>query len=456
MSYLSGTVMSWSVHRAIISLWFRIPQKSIDDAAKEYDAAIASWDHDGQTPQMAGIIPLVTFGKVGTSSTIRTELKNFGSWVYTNYVAVQVGALPDSPYVWVSTRQDTIQIEDEAPIAPDSTWNTEPSYIGVWCRSDQVRLAINLEFGTHASITGVPELVGHDVDDRQAYFFFPPTFPPPARTWNQTFTYEDINQDYVYPQTECLRSHPLLADVDQPYVAGSGITVAADRWHHLLLSFDTTKPCITHGLQTEESVLTPKPVVVSAPKMWIAFDNANKNGRQLSCYNIKEGVDDNWIISPAGRHVADTISGFDGITVVAYDPVQRETETVTRIGTSEPTYDSGTLPILLGGLMGFPASSRWVDHIHEVEMAEFQMFAGIAADTSDESIRNVFVKDGKPVPPKKEKSDEDDTEGSIAFFGREPDMMLHGSGKWISGSAGNYANLGQVAAIKRYIPDPKL
>lgn len=91
-------------------------------------------------------------------------------------------------------------------------------------------------------------------------------------------------------------------------------------------------------------------------------------------------------------------------------------------------------------------------------MAELQIWAGQTLDTSDVSMRRLFIDDkGKPVPPSKAEK----------VLGK-PDVKLHGSGNWKAGrntgtsgidKDGNTKSDGQfqhIAGIERFLPDPQL
>jgi len=116
---------------------------------------------------------------------------------------------------------------------------------------------------------------------------------------------------------------------------------------------------------------------------------------------------------------------------------------------------------------GDSSSKTGVQH---VELAELQIFADVTLDTAVESNRRAFIdykhdQDGnpigsdlKPVDPKKAEE----------LLGQRPQILLHGSSKWIDGNNsgslgmdddGNKIDSGQFTPtgdIKSYTPDPSI
>ena len=92
-------------------------------------------------------------------------------------------------------------------------------------------------------------------------------------------------------------------------------------------------------------------------------------------------------------------------------------------------------------------------------MAELQIFTGITQDFSRVGSRRAFINsNGMPVPSDKKASSQDPTSGSIESLGREPDILLHKSGNWKTGT-----NTGRLAfgfnptgKILSYRPNPSL
>jgi hypothetical protein len=511
MSYLTLSGSIPSSRKAVISLWFRIPQATIDAAAREFEAAYNTGDpeslntygsgwrgggggaitYEKQPPQMAGIIPLLIFGKPGSENNLTNKIQNFGSWTaryyFWEYTAFPVGR-------WVLYDTVVNQIEDRVDIRGSTKWTTEPSYIGVWCTGNPQRalLAVNLETGSHASISGGNLIiVDHTVLDRS--FYDGPAAEMPARTWGATTTYGG-DTSIFYPITESFRTHPLVRDIAQ-YDGTSensppfGITVTPDKWHHLLLSFDLTIPCATHGISTNDegemqaAFNAPNPSVFtdSAPKMWIAYDGENKKGRDLSYYWTGKGArgeftdppmpdlpdgggDPNEVLSHNAWRIAGLVCGADSTEVIPppdHGPLtDPETNVFTTAGLKAAIY-SFSSPPLPTEPMGLPGMTEWVDHIHHVEMAEFQMFTDVTLDTSDvTSVRAFISAQGEPVPPARKQAIEADgstTVGSILLMGKTPEVLLHGQTNWIKGkNTGTSGQFTPTGAIKRYKPDPAI
>jgi hypothetical protein len=519
MSYLTLRAGIPSFSKAVISFWFRIPQAAIDAAAQEFEAAWNSdpasefsygngWNggsrpsdiaYSRQPPQMAGIIPLLIFGKLGSGGNVDSEQQTFGSYKVTHYFWVATDPPTDPPSgAWVASNSTVEQIVNQVGI-PGSAWDTEPSYIGVWCTGNPQRalLAVNLETGVHATITGGGLIIeSHTATDRA---FYDGPFPFPERTWTETVTYGGDTGIY-YPKTESFRTHPLVEDVGQYDGMGGdspsfGISVIPDEWHHLLLSFDLSISCSTHGVATNDTeeiraandASSPSVFTDNAPKMWIAYDAENKQGRDLSYYWPGKGAsgepekpDDSWdpneVLSHNAWRIAGAYCAASGtVTNLPFEPsVDPETTVVITTGLDAADYSYISSPLPTDAPMGLPGTTEWVDHIHNVEMAEFQMFTGITLDTTDDTSISAFVdQDGKPVSPTKKQSVDADgnvtgDSGSIELLGKKPEIMLHGQSNWINGNNtgtlgvdqdGNINPDGQfepTALIKKYKPDPQL
>ena len=125
---------------------------------------------------------------------------------------------------------------------------------------------------------------------------------------------------------------------------GSSITVTADRWHHLILSFDfsTRSDCLFY---------------------W-SFDDVNYSDDYLWPHKT-------------GSQTINSVKAF------------------TAGGSITP--ENGALQSSTHKY-GIPSTDEYVDWVYSVEMAEFQMWVGQSADVSQETVRRLFVDStGKPV-----------------------------------------------------------
>jgi hypothetical protein len=275
---------------------------------------------------------------------------------------------------------------------------------------------------------------------------------------------------------------------DQSY---GGQRIMPDQWHHLLLSFDLTNECVTSGGHTEETYhtdpITHLTIIDSmsgeevtsdtagsrtsgACKMWVAFDDVNLIGRNLSCYWPNGYGDSNAILPVTGYFTA--CDNTHDVSSRDYDINGTDSTNISVTPTPSYTFKPAagdSKPI------GLPGSAKFVNSILKVEMAEFQMWIGQTLDTGVEKNRRAFIdykrdangdpipdKNGKltlvPVPPAK----------AANLLGRIPDVELHKSGNWIKGnntgttgagpdgkpiSAGQFTPTG---VIKKYKPDPSI
>jgi hypothetical protein len=283
-------------------------------------------------------------------------------------------------------------------------------------------------------------------------------------------------------------------DLNTPPFEGAKIT--PDKWHHLLMSFDlsnkvnTTGQKITYtetngsGSSTEVERDDEGSRTTSTCRMWIALDDVNLLEKKLSAYWPRGSSDPHAVLTVNGFYTADDVVRdifTTGNPIAACDG----TDLTTR-----ETYDTASYEFTPAKLdmtrLGIPAVDAYVDHVRNVEMAELQLFTGLALDTGMESNRRAFVspaedgngdpimgEDGlqvmKPVFADKKGTEENHySSGSIEYLGREPDILLHGSGKWKKGD--NTGRLGvdgtgkpipggkfkPTGRIITYRPDPTL
>jgi hypothetical protein len=401
MSYLQlETGIPDDVSKAVISLWFRVPQASIDAARNQEIPDDREGDINDYFPAFLRVIPLVTFG----SSEPATTDKGFGS-----------GAAP-----------------------------TSPSFIGVDCSgattpTDKNMLAVHL-----------------------------------AMSNNSTFVMTPMPTDIAsLSDPEFIDS---LQRKDAFYMGGAGsnpytgeefsiLDVTADHWHHVLISFDLTNPAVMRYSTAPESEGVPIYLPGGPTFMW-AFDGVDKTDYSLSpssaqVYNVpllgaapipfNEITTNNLITIPGGA------ASFIG----TWSPVPVKTA---------------------GNPVGLPASAVFVDNIYPVEMAEFQLFAGVTLDTSVVANRRAFITaGGTPADPLKRPNppplpgvpppEPPPLKGPLELLGKQADILLHGSGNWIAGkNTGGVIKINEIGkpttvpaedltptgAIVSYSPDPSL
>jgi hypothetical protein len=330
MSYLELSTGIADFKQAVISLWFRVPQASMDSLVAD----------DSSGVPLAGVLPLVTFGKTFHDSSDDAELS--------------------------------------------------PCYIGIVWDRDKAGISVNIQLSDHGTYSG-----GY------------------------------------YDENPVTMTRPEWFLID-PSGEGYRIEVAADSWHHLLLSFD-----LTHDIST---VIVPRGDVWvdSYCKMWISLDDKNCDGTQLNEIGVIS-------ITPF-------LAGFDPNAIVTTQYSLTPPSDIIGIGgATDGAYFYRPSPIpSVGENIGSPADSRYVLKILPVELAELQFFTEVTLDTSNESNRRAFVDaDGKPVPPVATPDDPSDPNSpshtpAERLLGKKPDIVLHGSGNWISGT-----NTGPP-----FVPDP--
>jgi len=224
----------------------------------------------------------------------------------------------------------------------------------------------------------------------------------------------------VFNQTDITTERMALAPDFFHNIGTAGVVF--DQWHHLLISWD-----------------------LDGRRMWWALDNADQGGGN--------DFNSNWegFAEPDLGEIATLV-----VTTLPTKPV------------SVPAHGSVSYTTPEGD----SSSKTGAQH---VELAELQIFSDVTLDTAIESNRRAFIdykrdEDGniipeadgtnklKPVDPKKAED----------LLGKRPDILLHGSPKWIDGNntgtlgmdeSGNKIDSGQFTPtgnIKQYSPDPSI
>jgi hypothetical protein len=234
--------------------------------------------------------------------------------------------------------------------------------------------------------------------------------------------------------------------------------VAADTWHHLLVSFDFSTSVDVVALANYTGDNVEGDAIKSACKLWYAFDDENKDGQ--------DNMGNSWAFKGPNDVVPITApqAAFEFVPQSPTISSTGKPQITGELYDAEYHWAASPIP-MQGGPVGLPASAEYVNTIYHCEMAEFQFFAGLVVDTT--SGRRAFVDaNGEPVDPEKTQK----------MLGRRPDILLHGSGNWQTGyntgstgvkietdSGGNetFTDLpgGQftpVAGIEKYKPEPAL
>lgn len=519
--------------QAVISFWFRVPQASVDAALAAFHDNAQPIDAPGVYPPpttpLNGIIPLVTFGERSVRAdgprahnfdlAFTRQVRGYvihggdGGPVTTQLPGVS-GRSPsgNSPFGYYPFREDwnlgtsysgPTELPEPAvePVLQFSA-PTEPtlpgamSFIGVNVNGDTPRLCVRLQtnqipvvanwasqvdsiegavsngaggrlytqgtrvyggdFDFFGALTGVYFEISSDVHDVVA--------PPPTGAEHPDIHhYADVT-DLFFRSTEEIGSNV--------------IPVTPDKWHHVMISVDL--PSIrTHGMASNDETADTAKYVDSYPRLFIALDDVNKTGFDLSDDHV-DGLDDNAVLPFYAARVAG--AGPDDQLGMA-------------------TYSLADPTLSVRGIIGFPADPRAADSIYKVELAEFQMYTGVMLDTGVEDNRRLFIDaKGRPVNAR---SDIGPISGVVAAaeigavlldkgasapaaaqaaqtvldalvtsandpfapalkaikaLRKAPDVLLHGSRRWVMGQ-----NLGvaktpfeRQGTAMPYRPDPKL
>jgi hypothetical protein len=317
--------------KAVFSFWFRIPAASIAAANAQFvsinpDSILeSSPDNPYWESSLLGMLPLVVFGP---NPIVSTSGGSFG----------------------------------------DATSHTSPCFIGVNCGP-------KVQTNYDGDMTASRSLCAHFAYDNDPFTVH---FEPSPITWH----YQNRFQIGYSPGFGTFFNTGPYFTLD-----GTSITVSADRWHHLLLSFDFSG-------------------TGACPFYW-AFDDVDRSDMT----HLWPDAAGDHSIYPANGAL-----GANGSLSVSSHPY------------------------------GIPATSENVDFVYMVEMAEFQMFTDVICDTSIVGNRRAFVgADGKPASPVLseallEKPPEIMLQGTSAHWKAGVNTGVMGANFDVTGSIVDYAN----------------
>jgi hypothetical protein len=486
-----------SFNKAVISFWVRVPQASLDAANADVPP------DSGPVPMLTGLVPFMVMGKEGIGlgkideSSQQQEYHDSGT-VYAcsqrvNYTFVCDSDLngccktahTDAIY-WTECIQNStydivyygVTISYSAEPGPP----TNPSFIAV---DGNGRLSVNFESATLASVVMPSDLtkyvpkyhtgaVGYDCNTFSLNFPCINGGGAIAMTCYVCFCLLDPgSEDGLIAAAESGLPDSVAgegADEEQaiygalPSDKGTGSisgefdipALAAGQWHHILISIDMSGGSTSHGLAAGEP----------------AFSGGAANYSSTSLLYI--AVDDVSYLAAPNTWFAGTNKAVTGDSEAIANTSQATNAVTNAPEGSIPSYSISDMSVPLGDL-GIPATTKYLDKIHKVEMAEFQMWTGVVIDTGIEANRRPFIdykRDGKgvPIPDKDGKLTliPVDPAKAAKLIGRKPDVELHKSSNWIKGantgstgvgpdgkpiSAGQFKPTG---VIKKYKPDPSI
>lgn len=474
--------------QAVISLWFRVPQASMDAALAAFVPQVFDPTTESSSPptQLNGIIPLITFGEIFEDAyvvdQIQTTIGSVHSQLYVMNSPCSLSLLEDST-------SPTI-----APLpTPGAVYSLNQSFIGLDCTSLPAYLCARIQTGDYPTMSGLSQAISSQPSTTKV-------------TLDQSSNVRDTHGNLCPDVTLMTCTTPAFQagtdiavlsgqsfDVTENYTDYTSVTqnssrewfgatsptivITPDVWHHVLLSFD-----ISGTVSSTGSADSGDPTLTSTCSMWVSFDDVDYNGTDMPS-QVWFDLSDPTIIGPNNIVTQNAFNTFESSIGTPFSGNLVDgsgffgTTTVSGYNDAPPSYSftpSG-LPSLKQPI-GLPASAEMVDHIYKVEMAEFQMFTGVTLDTSVEANRRAFIapdKNGKlfPVNPFAVGSLSDPTAGLdptsfIAptapqkLLGKKPDIALTSSSlNWVGDvNTGTAAKVGgkfkRTGTIKPFLPNP--
>jgi hypothetical protein len=386
--------------KAVISLWFRVPQASIDACMATAEDALTR------------VIPLVTFGRPQAQT-------NYGGGAL---LAVIAGI----SYYGVPTIVET------------GTTAVDPSYIGLHCSNDGsnniAQLTINLQSGVSPTVTGYAyDLASavQDLADGDQYLTPGSGYILAGGIGNGQVVLTQVDNS--------------IARANQPtsYKLPIDAPIAAGVWHHVLLSFDLSPGCSTNG------VSDPLPAGVSTfSKAWAAVDDVNYDGHSLSGFY---GGDPNMILPDVA------------LDVISH-PYELDASRNLYVGPASYTVGSTAIPSLSGPIgfpasADFVVNILKVEMAEFQMFTGVTLDTSVPANR-----RAFIGADGKPVPPKYSRASDgtvsaDPSSSPVTLLGKLPDVALcQSSGNWISGKSlgSRTTHFSRTGTVKSFKPDPEL
>jgi hypothetical protein len=484
MSYLvlSNGIPDFS--KAVISLWFRVPQATIDAATAAYSEAITP------RPRFNGIIPLIVFGPSFKTKRFHFPMVLLGGGyteVFQTYTTRCQYETTGTSLVQYSGSQWKFTGEEYDDI--------DPSYIGIDCSRawdvDKPLLSVNIQMQDFATLKGAwpiaTKTTGPDTLIRQGKpnpysgCTIPPTKPNgslvPTRDVTFTTAYGSGASVVMGARPEVFRTlnarpgQLAFQEIDTQPDTPLGQEVTPDKWHHLLLSLDFSLDCTTQGLRLPSgSPIPPQGTqgarTTSACKMWLAYDDVNLVEKNLSCYWPTGHSDPNFLLTQNAYYIASSRT---------FPTSQTSDDDFGNLITVTNTYDVPSCDYVPAQIpasaypLGLPGTNVYSSKVLNCEMAELQIFTGVTLETGNVNNRRAFIAaekkaDDTPtgflVPAKPESAER--------LMGKRPAILLHGQDNWIKGK--NTGSLGKDGAgeiipsgqfhptgrIVKYKPDPKI
>lgn len=455
--------------KAIISVWFRIPQTTID-------AMRALFNSDqGDSGPLAGIIPILTFGPDKKAQGIKS--------VDTSIV---VGT--NTVHEWFSCAWNVISVN---PITSGTTayfpdgkpFPYGPSFIGVNVTQKTNRLAIRLQTKSRAVYTGVvlqsgengpgsidswgdPAPTCPDGNPNTEFFWVDSSGPftrlsPPMAHYTSTALYTDVSA-LSFPKNEAFIN--LSPNINLVKDASSKVaTITGDHWHHLFLSYDTSKP--THFSQafakttdvfidtqnpsrTDHTEVNTPATVSGGCQFAIALDDVNLVGPELR--DTPRDVQFKGTPLKLGANNLMTESAWTMLSTLTVSGSSSANNTSTGTGQTNISAAPQQFIDFAGGRVdgapfGIPVSSVRKDRGRTVEVAALQVYTGTALATDSVVNRRLFITaEGTPS-------------STAAKQLGKPKIKFRSVGAWQTGkNAGSGGKFKPTGNIPKYTPNPSL
>jgi hypothetical protein len=412
MSYLTTPELD-EFDKAVISVWFKVPQASLDAAQKEEDDWYDEHSEDDDPPPpppLLGLVPLLVFGKEGTGNS-KVESENSPSphtETHSLHSCATVDATYDNSWPTCSVSWDNFCGDSsyethwsEVTVSYSATPGkpTNPSYVAI---DGSGHLRINFESTKMAEVSGFCGLTSGSSDHTTGgHTDLCCHYPITSGCGGGSESVTD-----PLPGTLCglmmwvfgmIGLHMLTAVADNCEIGGGGGNefvegtaeygpvpadfgtgaigvslpntqedqpLAGDAWHHVLISVDMSEGAAASGGGGISASCT----------MYVAIDDKDY---KTGSYPL-EGTNK---VVPGGAAFVTNLPGGENCGPGSYSLTDM------------------TVP---SAPVGIPSVEKYVDKIRKVQMAELLFFTGVTLDTSKEDNRRHFItapgKDGFQRP----------------------------------------------------------
>jgi hypothetical protein len=418
MSYLTTPELK-SFDKAVISFWFRVPQAALDAAAAE---AEADRDKDPK-PILSGLVPLVVFGKEGMSRTsseprAQSEQVPLSTAWHVCVMHSDGGSISGSTLTaswWPECNDhvsESVYYKSTISYSAIPGKPINPSFIAM---DENGFLRINFESTQTGSVT-LPYDIASSTSEytyiATISYCFTYSFLDGCEAGGVSITADITNIWGIFELVFgliAIRISTAVADnaIDTgsspsehhesestygpvPGDAGTGAIgfsspepLAADTWHHVVVSVDMSDGSASVGIPVGGSFENAASRISKTSTLYVAIDDKDyKTGGNLF---------------PGTNKVA-----TGSATMVAYmSQAASHKGNVSTPAGPVPSYSLAKMSVPAAAV-GIPCVGKYVDKVRKVEMAEFLMFTGETLDTSIEENRRMFItkkdKNGKQHP----------------------------------------------------------